>query len=65
VLTGKWSYNTGLEGTNGAWQDLVDSDELARNVAKRLEAIGYSCHLEDAEKVREEVLKVAKEAWPG
>ncbi len=25
VLTGKWSHNTGLEGTNGAWRDLVDS----------------------------------------
>jgi arylsulfatase A-like enzyme len=45
VLTGKWSHNTGLEGTNGAWQDLVDSGELARNIAKRLEAVGYSCHL--------------------
>jgi N-acetylglucosamine-6-sulfatase len=45
VLTGKWSHNTGLEGTNGAWRDLVDSGELARNVAKRLEAVGYSCHL--------------------
>jgi arylsulfatase A-like enzyme len=45
VLTGKWSHNTGLEGTNGAWQDLVDSGELPRNIAKRLEAVGYSCHL--------------------
>ena len=45
VLTGKWSHNTGLEGTNGAWRDLVDSGELARNIAKRLEAVGYSCHL--------------------
>jgi arylsulfatase A-like enzyme len=45
VLTGKWSHNTGLEGTNGAWQDLVDSAELPRNVARRLEAAGYTCHL--------------------
>ena len=45
VLTGKWSHNTGLESTNGAWQDLVDSGELPRNVAARLEAVGYSCHL--------------------
>ena len=45
VLTGRWSHNTGLEGTNGAWQDLVDSGELARNVAKRLQAVGYACHL--------------------
>ncbi len=45
VLTGKWSHNTGLEGTNGAWRDLVDSGELARNIARRLEAVGYSCHL--------------------
>src|SRR4028119_106410 len=45
VLTGKWSHNTGLEGTNGAWRDLVGSGELPRNVAKRLEAVGYSCHL--------------------
>jgi arylsulfatase A-like enzyme len=45
VLTGKWSHNTGLEGTNGAWRDLNDSGELPRNVAKRLEAVGYSCHL--------------------
>ncbi len=45
VLTGRWSHNTGLEGTNGAWRDLVDSGELARNIAKRLEAVGYSCHL--------------------
>ena len=29
----------------GAWQDLVDSGELARNIAKRLNAVGYSCHL--------------------
>ena len=45
VLTGKWSHNTGLEGTTGAWRDLVESGELARNVAKRLDAVGYSCHL--------------------
>ena len=45
VLTGRWSHNTGLEGTNGAWRDLVDSDELPRNVAKRLQAVGYTCHL--------------------
>jgi arylsulfatase A-like enzyme len=45
VLTGKWSHNTGLEGTNGAWRDLVDSGELPRNIARRLEAVGYSCHL--------------------
>ena len=35
VLTGKWSHNTGLEDTVGAWEDLVKSGELARNVAKR------------------------------
>jgi N-acetylglucosamine-6-sulfatase len=35
VLTGKWSHNTGLGGTNGAWRDLVDSGELARNIAPR------------------------------
>jgi hypothetical protein len=29
VLTGRWSHNTGLEGTNGAWRDLVDSGELS------------------------------------
>ena len=45
VLTGKWSHNTGLEGTNGAWRDLVESGELARNVAARLKAAGYTCHL--------------------
>ena len=45
VLTGKWSHNTGLEDTVGAWQDLVDSGELARNIAKRLDAVGYACHL--------------------
>src|SRR4028118_1960927 len=45
VLTGKWSHNTGLEGTNGAWRDLVDSGELPRNIARRLQAVGYSCHL--------------------
>jgi N-acetylglucosamine-6-sulfatase len=45
VLTGKWSHNTGLEDTLGAWNDLVDSGELARNIAKRLEAVGYTCHL--------------------
>ena len=45
VLTGKWSHNTGLEDTVGAWQDLVDSGELARNIANRLEAAGYACHL--------------------
>lgn len=45
VLTGKWSHNTGLENTKGAWRDLVDSGELARNVARRLKAVGYVCHL--------------------
>jgi arylsulfatase A-like enzyme len=45
VLTGKWSHNTGLEGTNGAWRDLVDSGELPRNIARRLQAVGYTCHL--------------------
>ena len=45
VLTGKWSHNTGLEDTNGAWQDLVDSGELPRNIARRLEVAGYACHL--------------------
>jgi N-acetylglucosamine-6-sulfatase len=45
VLTGKWSHNTGLEGTDGAWRDLVDSGELPRNIAGRLKAVGYSCHL--------------------
>jgi arylsulfatase A-like enzyme len=45
VLTGKWSHNTGLEGTVGAWQDLVKSGELARNIANRLKAVGYTCHL--------------------
>jgi len=35
VFTGKWSHNTGLEDTVGAWRDLVDSGELARNIAKR------------------------------
>jgi N-acetylglucosamine-6-sulfatase len=45
VLTGKWSHNTGLEDTVGAWRDLVDSGALARNIGKRLEAIGYACHL--------------------
>jgi arylsulfatase A-like enzyme len=45
VLTGKWSHNTGLEDTVGAWRDLVDSGELARNIAKRLNAVGYTCHL--------------------
>ena len=45
VLTGKWSHNTGLERTEGAWSDLVDSGELARNIAKRLKAVGYACHL--------------------
>ncbi len=44
-LTGKWSHNTGLEATDSAWKDLVDSGELARNVAERLEAVGYACHL--------------------
>src|SRR3712207_7859667 len=44
-ISGKWSHNTGLEGTNGAWRDLVDSGELPRNIARRLEAVGYSCHL--------------------
>jgi N-acetylglucosamine-6-sulfatase len=44
VLTGKWSHNTGLEATVGAWQDLVDSGELARNIARRLKAVGYACH---------------------
>jgi N-acetylglucosamine-6-sulfatase len=45
VLTGKWSHNTGLEATVGAWQDLVDSGELARNIARRLKPRGYACHL--------------------
>ncbi len=45
VLTGRWSHNTGLDSTAGAWRDLVDSGELARNVARRLEAEGYACHL--------------------
>jgi arylsulfatase A-like enzyme len=45
VLTGKWSHNTGLEGTVGAWGDLADSGELARNIARRLQAAGYTCHL--------------------
>lgn len=45
VLTGKWSHNTGLEDTVGAWQDLVDSGELARNIARRLKGVGYACHL--------------------
>jgi arylsulfatase A-like enzyme len=45
VLTGKWSHNTGLEGTVGAWQDLVESGELARNIARRLKSEGYACHL--------------------
>jgi N-acetylglucosamine-6-sulfatase len=45
VLTGKWSHNTGLERTEGAWSDLVDSGELARNIAKRLKAVRYTCHL--------------------
>jgi N-acetylglucosamine-6-sulfatase len=44
VLTGRWSHNTGLEDTRGAWQDLVDSGELPRNIARRLEAVGYACH---------------------
>jgi arylsulfatase A-like enzyme len=45
VLTGKWSHNTGLERAEGAWSDLVDSGELARNIAKRLKAVGYASHL--------------------
>lgn len=45
VLTGKWSHNTGLENTAGAWRELVDSSELPRNVARRLKAVGYDCHL--------------------
>ena len=45
VLTGKWSHSTGLEATVGAWQDLVDSGELARNIARRLKPRGYACHL--------------------
>jgi arylsulfatase A-like enzyme len=44
VLTGKWSHNTGLEDTVGAWQDLVDSGELPSNIARRLKAAGYMCH---------------------
>lgn len=32
VLTGRSSHNTGLEATVGAWGDLVDSGELARNI---------------------------------
>ena len=40
VLTGKWSHNTGLEATSGAWDDLVKSGELALNIARRLEAVG-------------------------
>ena len=45
VLTGKWSHNTGLERTEGAWSELVDSGELTRNIARRLHAVGYTCHL--------------------
>jgi N-acetylglucosamine-6-sulfatase len=45
VLTGKWSHTTGLEDTVGAWQDLVNSGELARNIAQRLQPRGYACHL--------------------
>jgi len=45
VLTGKWSHNTGLEHTGGAWQELVGSGELPRNIAKRLKDVGYACHL--------------------
>jgi N-acetylglucosamine-6-sulfatase len=45
VLTGKWSHNTGLEATSGAWRQLVESGELPRNIARRLEAAGYACHL--------------------
>jgi arylsulfatase A-like enzyme len=45
VLTGKWSHNTGLENTVGAWQDLVNSGELAYGIARRLKNVGYACHL--------------------
>ena len=45
VLTGKWSHNTGLEATSGAWRQLVESGELLRNIARRLEKAGYACHL--------------------
>src|SRR5215216_1278830 len=45
VLTGKWSHNTGLEATSGAWRQLVESGELPRNIARRLKAAGYACHL--------------------
>jgi N-acetylglucosamine-6-sulfatase len=45
VLTGKWSHNTGLEATSGAWRQLVESGELPRNIARRLETAGYACHL--------------------
>jgi N-acetylglucosamine-6-sulfatase len=45
VLTGRWSHNTGLKATDDSWRDLVDSGELARNIAKRLGAVGYACHL--------------------
>jgi len=45
VLTGKWSHNTELKYSVDSWQDLLDSGELARNIARRLEAVGYTCHL--------------------
>jgi arylsulfatase A-like enzyme len=37
-----------LEDSVDAWQDVVNSGELARNIAKRLEAVGYTCHLAGA-----------------
>lgn len=45
VLTGRWSHNTGLEATAGAWSQLVASGELPRNIARRLEDEDYACHL--------------------
>jgi arylsulfatase A-like enzyme len=41
LLTGRWSHNTGLTGTAGAYQDLQASAYGSNTIATRLEQAGY------------------------
>ena len=44
LLTGKWSHNTGLTRTAGAYQDLHASAYGSDTIASRLKRAGYSTY---------------------
>ncbi|HYQ82481.1 MAG TPA: sulfatase-like hydrolase/transferase, partial [Rubrobacter sp.] len=44
LLTGKWSHNTGLTKTAGAYQDLRASIYESDTIATRLKQAGYSTY---------------------